>query len=56
MSFIKGNVNLNNVNIRPDKINELFAKKNLPIALKAGIISKLSMKVNYKSHDYLILV
>ena len=46
MSFLTGNVNLRNVNIRPDKVNELFAKKNLPIALKAGLISKLSMKVN----------
>jgi hypothetical protein len=52
LSFLTGNVNLNNVNIRPDKVNELFAKKNLPIALKAGLISKLNMKVR----DLLITV
>lgn len=46
MSIITGNINLNNVNIRPDKVNELFAKKKLPIALKAGMISKLHIKVS----------
>jgi hypothetical protein len=44
-SILSGNVNMNNVNIRPDKINEIFKKKNLPIALKAGLISKLNVKV-----------
>ncbi len=38
---------MNNVNIRPDKVNEIFKKKNLPIALKAGLISKLNVKVIY---------
>lgn len=37
---------MNNVNIRPDKVNEIFKKKNLPIALKAGLISKLNVKVS----------
>ncbi len=45
MKLLTGNVDLNNVNIRPDKVNELFDKKKLPIALKAGLISKLSIKV-----------
>jgi len=26
-SILSGNINLHNVNIRPDKVNELFAKK-----------------------------
>ena len=45
MSFLTGNIDLNNVNIRPDKINEIFKKHNIPFALKAGMISKLSLKV-----------
>ncbi len=45
MSFLNGSINLNNVNIRPDKVNEIFAKEGLPIALKAGMISKLNVKV-----------
>lgn len=44
-SILTGKIHLHNVNIRPDKVNELFAKKNLPIALKAGLISELSVKV-----------
>jgi hypothetical protein len=48
MSLLSGNINLNNVNIKPDKVNELFKKKNLPIALKAGLISKINVKVIYK--------
>ncbi len=39
---------MKDVNINPDKVNELFAKKDMPIALKAGLISKLNIKVmNY---------
>ena len=45
MSIFSGNIVLNNVNIRPDKINEIFAKQGLPIALKAGMISKLTISV-----------
>ena len=45
MSLLKGSINLNNVNIKPNKINEMFAQQNMPIALKAGLISKLSINV-----------
>jgi hypothetical protein len=45
MSLLTGNINLNNVNIKPDKINKMFQEKSLPIALKAGLISKLNIKV-----------
>jgi hypothetical protein len=48
-SILTGSINLHNVNIRPDKVNELFAKKKLPIALKAGLISTLSVKVIFHS-------
>lgn len=46
MKLLTGNIDLHNVNIRPDKINEIFDKKQVPFALKAGIISKLSIKVS----------
>ena len=46
MSLLSGHIDLKNVNVRPDKINETFAKQNLPIALKAGLISKLSVDVS----------
>ena len=45
MSLLTGHINLNNVNIKPDKINEIFGQANLPITLKAGLISKLSVDV-----------
>jgi hypothetical protein len=51
MSLLSGHINLNNVNVRPDKINEAFAKSNLPIALKAGLISKLSIDVSPAPHN-----
>jgi len=47
-SFLTGKIDLHNVNIRPDKVNELFSKQGLPIALKAGLISELSIKVRLK--------
>ena len=45
MSLLTGHIDLKNVNVKPDKINEMFAEKNMPIALKAGLISKLSIDV-----------
>ena len=47
MSLLTGHIDLNNVNIKPDKVNEIFAQANMPIALKAGLISKLSVDVTY---------
>jgi hypothetical protein len=49
MSLLTGNVVLNNVNIKPDKINEIFASAGAPIAIKAGLISKLSIQVSLLS-------
>jgi hypothetical protein len=46
MSLLTGKINLTNVNIKPDKINQIFAEQNMPIALKAGLISKLSISVS----------
>ena len=46
MSLLKGSIDMKNLNIKPDKLNEDFAKGGLPIALKAGLISKLTIKVS----------
>jgi hypothetical protein len=45
MSLLTGHINLSNVNINPDKINDIFTKANLPITLKAGLIAKLQVDV-----------
>ena len=52
MSLLSGHIDLNNVNVKPDKINEVFAKQNIPIALKAGLISKLSIDVSLQNYIY----
>jgi hypothetical protein len=53
MSLLTGHIDLNNVNIKPDKVNEIFAQANMPIALKAGLISKLSIDVIYSFFNFL---
>ena len=45
MSIFSGNVNLTNLIVKPDKITEIFKQNNLPIALRAGLISRLNIKV-----------
>jgi hypothetical protein len=44
-SFLLGQTQLTNVLVKPDKINEMFNEMSLPITLKAGMISKLGLKV-----------
>ncbi len=46
MSLLTGNISLSDVNIRPDKLNEIFEEIKLPLALKAGLISKLHVKMS----------
>lgn len=43
MSLLSGNVSLKDLNIKPEKVNEIFEKANSPFALKAGLISKLDI-------------
>ena len=38
---------LENVNLRPDKLSEVMAVIGLPFMLKAGMISRLELKLNY---------
>lgn len=40
-----GNVDVKNVNLRPDKANEFITRTPLPFAIKAGMLGKLSLKV-----------
>lgn len=50
-SFLLGQTTLTNVLVKPDKINEIFREQNLPITLKAGMISKLGLKVYIRFSD-----
>ena len=45
VAILSGYIDLKDVNIRPDKANAIVAKLNLPIALKAGMIGKMKLKV-----------
>jgi hypothetical protein len=38
-SITSGLVEIKNLIVRPDKVNEIFNKKKLPICLKAGLIA-----------------
>ena len=40
-----GNINLKDVNIKPDKANEFLVSLSSPFALKAGMIGTLHAKV-----------
>ena len=45
VGFFGGDTVLKDLIFRPKKINEIFEKKNLPFALKAGMIAKMEIKV-----------
>lgn len=44
--MLLGNINLSNVNLKPNKANKILSSMMLPFALKAGTIGKLDLKVN----------
>ncbi|CDW78351.1 vacuolar protein sorting-associated protein 13a [Stylonychia lemnae] len=46
MSVLKGNINLNNVNVKPNKANKFLQSMMVPFALKAGTIGRLELKVS----------
>ena len=46
-SVLSGNVVLEKVNLRPDKLSEVMAAVGLPFMLKAGMISRFELKLNY---------
>ena len=45
ISLLSGQLNLKHVNLRPDKSNQLLEELKLPVALKAGMISRLHIQV-----------
>ena len=47
IGILSGKIELRNFIVKPNKVNELFKKLNAPIALKAGLISKISIQVSY---------
>ena len=48
-AIISGRINLNDVNLRPEKINDILANLHIPIGLKAGMIKRLSVKYSILS-------
>eukprot|EP00347_Sterkiella_histriomuscorum_P010120 403377528 len=46
MSVLKGNINLSNVNVKPNKANKFLQSMMVPFALKAGTIGKLQLKIS----------
>jgi hypothetical protein len=50
-TLILGNLNLKQVNLRPDEINRLLDGLSLPIALKAGMIGNLQINVIFTVID-----
>ena len=55
VGFFGGDIILKDLIFRPKKINEIFEKKNLPFALKAGMIAKMDIKVSASASPYLAL-
>ena len=49
MSFLKGSINLANVNLKPNKANKFIKSLYIPFALKAGTIGKLDIKISLLS-------
>ena len=46
LNLVKGEIRLKNANIKPDKVNELLEKKQLPFCLKAGMLVNVRCEVN----------
>ena len=42
VGIMKGEIKFENLNLRPDGVNEVLDKDNMPFWLKAGLISKIS--------------
>ena len=55
LSLSVGNINLSNVNLRPDKINQLMQSLAIPFSLRAGTIGKLDLKVS-STHNLILSV
>ena len=49
VGLLSGQIELVNVNFRPDKVNGLLETLGFPVQLKAGLIGKLKFKCHYTS-------
>lgn len=38
MDLIEGEVNINQANVKPDKVNDILDEHNLPFVVKAGML------------------
>jgi hypothetical protein len=45
VGYFSGLIKLNDLIFRPDTVNKMLEKQNFPFQLKAGIISKVNVKV-----------
>lgn len=46
VGLFSGQVELKDLIIKPDKVNKIFEKENMPIRLKAGMIALIRVKVS----------
>ncbi len=52
ISVFKGDVQLNNLHLKPEALNAL----NLPITVKAGLLGSLTLKVRQQRHHLILPV
>ena len=45
VGILKGEIKLENLNLKPNGVNEVLNKDNLPFWLKAGLISKINLEL-----------
>lgn len=43
MSILSGNITLRDINLRPDEINDFLALNKVPLTVRAGFASKMSL-------------
>ena len=46
-SLFSGKIELRDLIIKPNAVNEIFSKANMPIRLKAGMIAHIEIKVSF---------
>ena len=44
-SILQGNVQLSDINLKPEEFNKLLLKNNIPFELKVGVISNLNISI-----------
>jgi len=53
VGLFSGNINLRDLILKPDKVNALLEEADSPFQLKAGLISKVNMKVGLLAMHHL---